>query len=134
MRPPKGIETTLLQALKFHVVGLIIHGRPDRVHTFYVCTILDSKITPDHMSTNTNTDTSAKIPSTTISSTQVSPHLAGDSALNIECIMRAISAEYKEKGMLSVLHAQVLPSSHSTASIILLVCTCTHTDTFSTLP
>ena len=34
VRPPKGAEDALRDALKLHVVGVIFHGNPDRVHLF----------------------------------------------------------------------------------------------------
>ena len=38
---------------------------------------------------------------------QVSPHLAGNSNLNIECLLRGIEHEFSANGMLPVWHVQV---------------------------
>ena len=72
LRPPKGADKLLKDAMKLHVIGMIFHACPDAVHLFAAL-----------------------------------PQLAGDSNLNIECMMRALKHDFGENGMLPKLHVQV---------------------------
>ena len=115
VRPPKGTEEALKDVLKFHVVGIIFHCRPaDKLHFFHACPRVDTIIT--ELVSILILIVAISIQICSVSLTQVCPHLSGNSNLNIECLLRALHVEFKEHGMLPVLHVQVC-NAHTPAHV-----------------